>query len=126
MDEILHKRIHGLQFFFSFQYLCWIIYFRDTVPPRPSGTREEPRQSRVNEMKLQHISAFFSQWSSLMRAVSLLIRYKFEEQFTLDEETASYIFSFTNGHPGGVSSVMEYIHDVCFRKRVGSTLDWPA
>jgi hypothetical protein len=58
--------------------------------------------------------------------VSRLIRYKFEEQFTLDEEAASYIFSFTNGHPGGVSSVMEYIYDVCFRKRVGSTLDWPA
>jgi hypothetical protein len=58
--------------------------------------------------------------------VSRMIRYIFQEQFTLDEEAASYIFSFTNGHPGGVSSVMEYIYHVRFRKRVGSTLDWLA
>jgi hypothetical protein len=32
--------------------------------------------------------------------------------FTLDEEAQSYIFTVTNGHPGGVESIISFIFDV--------------
>ena len=92
------------------------------TPATFSPTQRVTLTPQENECS-PHIGLFYTM-VEFNDVVSRLIRYKFQEQFTLNEEAASYIFSFTNGHPGGVSSVMSYIYDVCFRKRVGSTLDW--
>jgi len=47
-------------------------------------------------------------------AVFRIIHYLYPEQFTFDEEAKKYLFSLTNGYPGGVSSMISYIYDVCF------------
>lgn len=35
---------------------------------------------------------------------------RFQEKFTLRPDAEDYLFSLTNGHPGGLSSVLKYIH----------------
>ena len=39
---------------------------------------------------------------------------KFEGRFTLDSDAEDYLFSLTNGHPGGVVSLLQYIYHVRF------------
>lgn len=39
---------------------------------------------------------------------------RFQEKFTLHPDAEEYLFSMTDGHPGGLSSVLKYIHDVSF------------
>lgn len=46
-------------------------------------------------------------------AVSLLTTNKYDEKFTIDEEAMSYLYELTNGHPGGVTSLVDYLHSVC-------------
>lgn len=39
---------------------------------------------------------------------------KFEAGFMLDSDAGDYLFSLTNGHPGGVKSLLNYFYYVCF------------
>lgn len=39
---------------------------------------------------------------------------KFEVGFTLDNDAEDYLFSLTNGHPGGVESLLNYFYHVSF------------
>ncbi|KAB8230344.1 uncharacterized protein BDW43DRAFT_314033 [Aspergillus alliaceus] len=43
-------------------------------------------------------------------AVSLLTTNKYEEKFTIDKEAMSYLYELTNGHPGGVTSLVNFVH----------------
>ena len=45
-------------------------------------------------------------------AVSRLATHNYQEMFALDEEAQSYIFTVTNGHPGGVKSILSFVFDV--------------
>ena len=36
-----------------------IFIFRNTTPPRPAGTRQEPRRNRVNKIKITSALVFF-------------------------------------------------------------------
>ncbi|PLN79533.1 hypothetical protein BDW42DRAFT_172707 [Aspergillus taichungensis] len=49
--------------------------------------------------------------------ISRLAQHRFTEIFTLDDEAKSYLFSLTNGHPGGLESMMAYIYYV-YRHRM--------
>ncbi|KAE8352425.1 hypothetical protein BDV28DRAFT_135151 [Aspergillus coremiiformis] len=43
-------------------------------------------------------------------AVSLLTTNNYEEKFTIDKEAMSYLYELTNGHPGGVASLVNFFH----------------
>ncbi|KAL2005990.1 hypothetical protein VTN00DRAFT_9644 [Thermoascus crustaceus] len=43
-------------------------------------------------------------------AVSLLTTNQYDGKFTFDEEAMSYLYKLTNGHPGGVTSLVNFLH----------------
>jgi hypothetical protein len=57
------------------------------------------------------IGLFFTR-GEFNEAVSRLATYNYQKIFTLDEEAQSYLFMVTNGHPGGVKSMVSFIFDV--------------
>ena len=44
--------------------------------------------------------------------VSRLLTFHYEETFDCDEGALKYIFAVTNGHPGGVTSIVDVIYEV--------------
>ncbi|KAF5859922.1 hypothetical protein ETB97_002236 [Aspergillus alliaceus] len=57
------------------------------------------------------ISLFFTRSEFTDAAQRLIANSRFQEKFTLRPDAEDYLFSLTNGHPGGLSSVLKYIHD---------------
>lgn len=45
-------------------------------------------------------------------AVSLLTTNQYDRKFTFDQEAMSYLYELTNGHPGGVTSLVNFLHSV--------------
>ncbi|KAL4788605.1 hypothetical protein BJX76DRAFT_1427 [Aspergillus varians] len=43
-------------------------------------------------------------------AVLLLTTHKYDEKFTIDDEAISYLYELTNGHPGGVTSLVNFLY----------------
>ncbi|RHZ44951.1 uncharacterized protein CDV56_100341, partial [Aspergillus thermomutatus] len=57
------------------------------------------------------IGLFFTRSEFTDAAQRLIANSLFQEKFTLRPDAEDYLFSLTNGHPGGLSSVLKYIHD---------------
>ncbi|RHZ73855.1 hypothetical protein CDV55_107981 [Aspergillus turcosus] len=57
------------------------------------------------------IGLFFTRSEFTNAAQRLIENSRFQEKFTLRPDAEDYLFSLTNGHPGGLSSVLKYIHD---------------
>ncbi|KAI9371775.1 hypothetical protein BJX61DRAFT_510218 [Aspergillus egyptiacus] len=57
------------------------------------------------------IGLFFTRSEFTDAAQQLIANPSFQEKFTLSKDAQDYLFSLTNGHPGGVSAVLQYIHD---------------
>ncbi|KAI9037477.1 uncharacterized protein KD926_000271 [Aspergillus affinis] len=55
------------------------------------------------------IGLFYTK-SEFNDVISRIIRYKFIESFTLNNDAKRYLFSLTAGQPGGLESVMSYIY----------------
>lgn len=73
---------------------------RVTMTPQPDG--QSPQ-----------IGLFYTE-SEFNDALSRMVQHAFIETITLDDEAKRYLFMLTNGHPGGLQSVMAYIYHVCF------------
>ncbi|KAH1426977.1 hypothetical protein KXX64_004267 [Aspergillus fumigatus] len=57
------------------------------------------------------IGLFFTRSEFTDAAQRLTANSRLQEKFTLRPDAEDYLFSLTNGHPGGLSSVLKYIHD---------------
>lgn len=57
------------------------------------------------------IGLFFNRTEFSDAAQRLIANTFFQEKFTLSADAEEYLFSLTNGHPGGLNSVLRYIHD---------------
>ncbi|KAG2006492.1 hypothetical protein GB937_008641 [Aspergillus fischeri] len=57
------------------------------------------------------IGLFFTRSEFTDAAERLIASSHFQEKFTLNPDAEDYLFSLTNGHPGGLKSVLQYIHD---------------
>lgn len=64
-----------------------------------------------NDMALK-IGLFFTE-EEFNQAVDLLAARQFEEKFDLDAEAKRYLFALTDGHPGAVASLVNFVHYVC-------------
>ena len=60
------------------------------------------------------IGLFFTRSEFADAAQRLIANSRFQEKFTLRPDAEDYLHSLTDGHPGGLSSVLKYIHDVSF------------
>lgn len=60
------------------------------------------------------IGLFFTRTEFPDAAQRLIANTFFQEKFTLSADAEEYLFSLTNGHPGGLNSVLRYIHNVSF------------
>lgn len=85
------------------------VFYTPAVPNPGKCVTLTPQPSKYSPQ----IGLFFTR-VEFSDAVSRIIHCLFLEQFTLDEEAQDYLFSLTNGHPGGVSSMMSFIYDACF------------
>jgi len=59
MDEILHKRIHGLKHSICLSLELYFPPCSDTIPPRPAGTRQEPHRNRVTYHQIYKQKSIF-------------------------------------------------------------------
>ncbi|KAL4942456.1 hypothetical protein BDV06DRAFT_211805 [Aspergillus oleicola] len=73
----------------------------------PSSVTLTP-QSRLSSPQ---IGLFFTRSEFTDAAQQLIANSRFQEKFTLLPDAEDYLFLLTNGHPGGLSSVLMYIHD---------------
>lgn len=64
-----------------------------------------------NEMAPK-IGLFFTE-EEFNQAVDLLTAHRFEEKFDLHAEAKRYLFALTQGHPGAVTSLVNFVHYVC-------------
>lgn len=72
---------------------------RVTLTPQPGETSPK-------------LGLFFT-LDEVAETVLLLTTQKYEEPLTIDTEAIGYIFQLTNGHPGAVTSLTNYIYAVC-------------
>ena len=79
---------------------------------QPLSVRDNASHSLPSLINIRQKSASFFTRIEFDDAASRIIRYVYPEQFTLDREAEDYLFSLTNGHPGGLSSMMSYIYHV--------------
>lgn len=72
---------------------------RITLTPQPG--KDSPK-----------IGLFYTE-DEFREVVSLLTKKKFDEPFTIDKSAMDYMYDLTNGHPGGVTAIVEFLQSVC-------------
>lgn len=58
------------------------------------------------------IGLFYTE-DEFREVVSLLTTNRFDEPFAIDKTAMDYMYDLTNGHPGGVTAIIDFLQNVC-------------
>lgn len=59
-----------------------------------------------------NVGLFFTP-DEFAEAVLLRTTHEYDEKFTIDDEAITYLYELTNGHPGGMAGLVNFLYSVC-------------